>query len=199
MQRDFVIQRRRPMGKEKCNRELVWCYDGSFVGAESCELVVAYTLYQIRTICGNNIGLYRDDGLDVFQEPPGAIEQNIKHICQLFTKTRLKITIKANKKISISWMSCLISTLENTTHLWKAVFHSPISYIPVSWQCGLKFWSLDYTSKHRITAGACPNRIIKDSCRGIFSSNVRRGFKKSLPLAKDKLLICITEYSGRWL
>lgn len=50
------------------------------------DTVVVYMLYQLRTICGDEIGLYRDDGLAVFHEPLlGMEKKNKKNICQWFT------------------------------------------------------------------------------------------------------------------
>ena len=56
-------------------------------------------LSQLKSICGNSIGLYRDDGLAVSHEPPRSIERIKKRIAQLFADYGLKITIDANKKI----------------------------------------------------------------------------------------------------
>ncbi|KAJ8045965.1 hypothetical protein HOLleu_09094 [Holothuria leucospilota] len=72
---------------------------GSYDGAECCELVVAYLLSQLEPLYGNSIGLYRDDGLAVFNEPPRKIEQIKKNICDIFKKNGLLITIEANKRV----------------------------------------------------------------------------------------------------
>ena len=42
---------------------------GSYDGAESCELVVVYTLNLLKRICGDTIRLCRDDGLTISQGP----------------------------------------------------------------------------------------------------------------------------------
>ena len=47
---------------------------------------------------GNDIGLYRDDGLAAFGKPPHEIENVNKGICKVFGNKNLKITIEANKK-----------------------------------------------------------------------------------------------------
>ena len=49
-------------------------------------------------VCGNDIGLYRDDGLAAFNKPPREIEAIKKHICKVFGDHNLKLTIEANKK-----------------------------------------------------------------------------------------------------
>ena len=71
---------------------------GSFDGAETCEPVVSYLLSQLVPKYGNNIGLYRDDGLAAFNESPRKIESIKKEICKVFSNNNLKITIEANKK-----------------------------------------------------------------------------------------------------
>ena len=72
---------------------------GSYDGAESCELVVVYMLNLLKRICGDTIGLYRDDGLAISHGPPRNTEHTKKQICKLFTDKNLKITIEANKKV----------------------------------------------------------------------------------------------------
>ena len=71
----------------------------SYDGAETCELVVVYMLSQLKSFCGNTIGLYRDDGLAAFHDPPRVIERIKQQICQLFADNGLMITVEANKKV----------------------------------------------------------------------------------------------------
>ena len=71
---------------------------GSFDGVETCELVGSYLLSQLSTDYGNDIGLYRDDGLAAFDKSPREIEKIKKQICKVFSNHNLKITIEANKK-----------------------------------------------------------------------------------------------------
>lgn len=71
---------------------------GSFDGAETCELVGSYLLSKLTTEYGNDIGLYRDDGLAAFNKTPREIENIKKHICKTFSDHSLSITIEANKK-----------------------------------------------------------------------------------------------------
>ena len=71
---------------------------GSHDGAETCELVGSYLLSELSSKYGNQIGLYRDDGLAVFNESPRNIELIKKDICKLFSKFNLTLTIEANKK-----------------------------------------------------------------------------------------------------
>ena len=92
------------------SRNTTWCkkttkslFDvtmGSFVfdGAETCELVGSYLLSQLAPEYGNDIGLYRDDGLAAFNKTPRETENIKERICKVFSDHNLKLTIEANKK-----------------------------------------------------------------------------------------------------
>ena len=71
---------------------------GSFDGAETCELVGSYLPSKLTTEYGNDIGLYRDEGLAAFNKTPREIENIKKHICKTFSDHNLRITVEANKK-----------------------------------------------------------------------------------------------------
>lgn len=72
---------------------------GSYDGAESCELVVCYMLSLLNNKYGNHFGLYRDDGLGLFNEPPKKVEKIKQDITKIFNKHGLRITIDANKRV----------------------------------------------------------------------------------------------------
>ena len=71
---------------------------GSFDSAEICELVGSFLLSKIAPVCGNDIGLYRDDSLAAFKKLPREIDGIKKHICKVFSHHYLRLTIEANKK-----------------------------------------------------------------------------------------------------
>ena len=73
---------------------------GSYDGAETCELAGCYLLSKLQPLCGNNVGLYRDDGLAVTDTTlPRETEIMKKKICHVFKEQGLNITIEANKKV----------------------------------------------------------------------------------------------------
>ena len=72
---------------------------GSYDGAECCELIVIYLLSQVKQNYGNVTGLYRDDGLAAFNEPPNVVDRIKKNICEIYKSNGLRITIEANKKV----------------------------------------------------------------------------------------------------
>ena len=71
---------------------------GSYDGAEVCELVGLFLLSQL-TQLNINVGIYRDDGLCVVRLTNRQSENLKKQLCQIFQQFGLKITIEANKKI----------------------------------------------------------------------------------------------------
>ena len=74
---------------------------GAYDGAELCELVGNYLLSILASKYeGQNIGLYRDDGLAVFKNTSGLMAERIKKdFTQIFKKNGLEITIECNVKI----------------------------------------------------------------------------------------------------
>ena len=74
---------------------------GVFDGAEVCELVGIYLLSQLATSCDKkNLGLYRDDGLAVFENMSGPQAERMKKRFQkAFKDNNLEITIKTNLKV----------------------------------------------------------------------------------------------------
>jgi len=71
---------------------------GFYDGAEICELVGLFILYELREI-GINLGIYRDDGLGVSSKTAREVENLKKKMAAIFKKHNLKITIEANKKL----------------------------------------------------------------------------------------------------
>ena len=69
-------------------------------GAEVCELVETYILNKLKNVTNKeNIGLYRDDGLGIFQNiPKTEIERKKKQIVKVFKDCGFSITIKCNLK-----------------------------------------------------------------------------------------------------
>ena len=74
---------------------------GAYDGAEVCELVGTYLLYEIAKLYEKkDIGLYRDDGLAVFKNKSGPKPEKIKKSIQaIFRENELKITIQCYLKI----------------------------------------------------------------------------------------------------
>ena len=86
---------------------------GSYDGAERCELVGSFLLSQLQKKLGQNIGLYRDDGLAVTDATPKATENNKKDICRIFKDNGLRITIEANKQ-TINFLNVTFNLTKNS-------------------------------------------------------------------------------------
>ena len=66
---------------------------GSFDGVEVCELVGLYALNKLREKFGNNIELYRDDGLSLIEGTSLRLANKArKDLCSAFQEFGLKIT-----------------------------------------------------------------------------------------------------------
>ena len=88
---------------------------GSYDGVETCKLVGSYWQSQLNEIPGDEIGLYRVDGLAVLQKTPRATDRIRKEICNIFRKCDLKITVEASKKV----VNYLDVTLDLNTEKFK--------------------------------------------------------------------------------
>ena len=93
--RSFLYSEESAWGKTE-TQDLFDVIMGSWDGAETYELVGNYLLSLIKKKHGNNIGLYRDDGLGAFNTTPQNVETIKKSICKIFEMNGLKITIEAN-------------------------------------------------------------------------------------------------------
>ena len=71
---------------------------GSYDGAEACELVGLYILSKLQDL-NIDVGIYRDDGLAATCATPRQVEGLKKKIKAIFNKLGLEITIEANLKI----------------------------------------------------------------------------------------------------
>ena len=118
------------------NRNSTWCkktsnslFDvtmGSYDGAGTCERVGSYLPSKFGTEYGNDIGLYRDDGLAASNNTPREIENIKKHICKTFSDHSLKITIEANKKC----VNCLDIALDLKSASYKPTKQPPTINTP---------------------------------------------------------------------
>lgn len=107
-ERDIILHAKRSLlfsnnstWEKKSSNDLFDVTMGSFDVAETCELVgwYMYLLSLLTERYGQNIGLYRDDGLAAFNKTPQEIEKIKKELCKIFRENDLKITIEANKTI----------------------------------------------------------------------------------------------------
>ena len=100
---------------------------GSFDGAEACELVGCYLLWQLNEELGEHIslGLYRDDGLAVTHMNARDTENIKKAMCRIFQKNGLEITIEANKK-TIDFLDVSLDLSTQKYHPYLKPGNTPI-------------------------------------------------------------------------
>ena len=68
---------------------------GVYDGTEVCELAANYLFSELSKLYEKNIGLYRDDGLAVFNNKSGPESEKIKNSVQsIFRENELKIAIQ---------------------------------------------------------------------------------------------------------
>ena len=88
------------MVKEKSGK-LLRLDNGSYGGAEICELVGIYILTRLATIIKkNDYGLYRGDGLVILRNVNGQqIDRSRKNIIKIFKDVRFSIDIETDSKV----------------------------------------------------------------------------------------------------
>ena len=99
---------------------------GAFDGAEVCEAVGNFLLYQLsKNYSKKDIGLYRDHGLAIFKNVSGSKAK--KDIQKLFKDNRLNITIQCNLKI-VNYLDATFN-LSNATYRPFCKPNNEIAYI----------------------------------------------------------------------
>ena len=100
---------------------------GCFDGAEICELVGIYNLYELKNVIRkDNAGLYRDDGLGVLRNLSGPeIERMRKRIIKIFKDCGLNITIKMNLK-TVDFLDVRFDLVNNTYQPYRKPNNEPI-------------------------------------------------------------------------
>ena len=99
------------------------CYDG----AEVCELVGTYILNKLKIITNKeNIGLYRDNRLGIFQNiPKTGIERKKKQTVKMFKDCGLHITTKCNLK-SADFLDIPFEYVNNIYKLYRKPGNKPL-------------------------------------------------------------------------
>ena len=95
------------------------CYNGT---GEFCELVGTYILNKLKNVTNKeNTGLYRDDGLGIFQNIPRTeIKRKKMQTDKVFKECGLSITIKCNSKS----VDLLDVTFDFVNEIYKT-YHKP--------------------------------------------------------------------------
>ena len=89
---------------------------GAFDGAEVCRLAGSFLLHELsEKYKTKNLGLYRDDGLAIFENISKPASEKIqKYFSKWFRDHDLELTIQRNRKV-VSFLDVTFN-LENSTY-----------------------------------------------------------------------------------
>ena len=107
---------------------LMGCYDG----AEICELMGIFILNKLSNVIDkNSIGLYRDDGLGVFDKlSVPQMEKNKKKIIKIFKDCGLSITVTTNIT-SVDFLDLTLNLITESYQPFRKPSNDPI-YIDIN-------------------------------------------------------------------
>ena len=118
---------------------------GAYDGAEVCELVGNYLLYELSKLYEKkDRGLYRNDGLALFKNKTGPESQkNGKSIQAIFREDELKITIHCNLKL-VDYLDVTFNLIDSSyrpfnktnnelNYIHKQSSHHQLQYLVPRW------------------------------------------------------------------
>ena len=122
----LLFQNSEPWVKKAGNEDFdvpMGCYDG----AEVCELIGTFILNRLKPIISeDNVGLYRDDGLGVFQNiSKTEIERKKKALIKVFKVCGLSITIQCNLR-TVDFLDVTFDLENNTYKPFRKENNKPI-------------------------------------------------------------------------
>ena len=141
-------------------------------GAEICELIGSYLLYQLSNIFDKeSVGLYRDDGLGVLKSLSGPeMERKKKAIVKLFKDCGLRITIQANLRIA-NFLDVELNLDSGTYQPYRKPDNNPI-----------------YLNKNSNHPKTVLNQLSKSIAKRISdTSSNETAFNNSIPLYQEAL------------
>ena len=96
-------------------------------GAEVCELVGTYLLNKLKVVIAKeNMGLYRDDSLGIFQNMSGPeVERKKKELVKVFKNNGLSITVKSNLKTA-DFLDVHFDLVKEIYHPYKKTNDDPL-------------------------------------------------------------------------
>ena len=125
--KSFLFHKDDPWIKKTTNHHFD-VTEGSYDGAEVCELIGLYMLHKLQPLFKNDssVGLYRDDGLAVVQNLSGPQQDKLrKEITQVFKNEGLQITIEINLK-KVDFLDVQFDLLNNKYFPYKKPNDTPL-------------------------------------------------------------------------
>ena len=136
---------------------------GEFDGAEVCEAVANFLLYQLsKNYNKKDIDLYRDNGLAIFKTLVAPKQKKLKKLQKLFKDNHLNITIQCNLKI-VSYLDVTFN-LTNATYQPFCRSNNEITYIhKESNHPPSVLWQIKLSVKSRLSKHSSNKKIFKKS------------------------------------
>ena len=123
--RSFLFENGEPWVKQ--NNSNFDVTEGSYDGAEVCELVGLFLLDKLKNIVNNgSVGCYRDDGLAVVRNLSPRLQDRLrKDIIQCFKDENLQITIETNLIIT-DFLDVCLDLQNNKFYPYKKPNNTPV-------------------------------------------------------------------------
>lgn len=160
---------------------------GSFDGAEVCELVGLFILDGLCNVYGKqHIGLYRDDGLAIFDNISGPQAERIrKDITRHFKNHGLNITIQTNTKI-VNYLDVTFNLTNGTYYPYRKPNDQPLYINTESNHPPNIIKQLPKSINRRITDISC-NEHEFNKAKTIYDNALKSsGYTETLSYNKDK-------------
>jgi hypothetical protein len=154
---------------------------GAFDGAEVCELVGIFILYQLSQFYNKkDLGLYRDDGLAVFKERNGQQMDKIKkHFVDIFKINNLHLSINCNMKI-VNFLDLTLN-LESNSYRPYSKPDSILNYIHVDSNHPPSILkSLPRTIELRLSTASSNKEIFENAAPTYQDALLKSGFSTKL-------------------
>ena len=154
---------------------------GTFDGADVCEAVRNFLLYQLsKNYNKKHIGLYRDDGLAIFKNVSGSKAEKIKkEIQKLFKDNQLNITIQSNLKI-VNYLDVTFN-LSNATYRPFCKTNNEITYIrKESNHPPSILRQIPLSTESRLSKHSSNEKIFKESAQIYQEALKKSGYQKSI-------------------
>ena len=161
--------------------------EGSFDGAEICELIGLYMLSKMNSLFKNgSVGLYRDDGLAVVQKNSGPqIDRLRKDIIKVFQQEGLQITIEVNLTV-VDFLDIYLDLGNNKYYPYRKPNDTPLYVHSQSNHPQSILKQIPMMTSQRISRLSCDEEEFKKAAGDYQSVLDNSGYKEKLIYTKPK-------------
>ena len=155
--------------------------EGSFDGAEVCELVGLYMLNKLKDIIKNgSVGCYRDDGLAVVQNHSARLADKLrKDIIKCFKDENLQITIDINL-VKTDFLDVYLDLENDTYYPYKKPNDTPVYVHSKSNHPAAVLKQIPKMTSQRLSNLSCNEAEFKKSYAAYEEVLKKSGFKEKL-------------------